>query len=68
VPHPNTDSLRSLSTELEPVPKDSWAFTTKRLESSPEVPETPAVALEKMQHEEDGHSNDGNTSYHSRGS
>jgi len=61
---PGTDSPRPLLTELEPAPKGSEVFTTKRLESSLEVLETPAVALEKMQREEDGHSDDGNTPSH----
>jgi hypothetical protein len=48
-----TDSSRSPSTELEPAPKDSKAFVTKRPENSPE---TPIIALEKMRREEDNHS------------
>jgi hypothetical protein len=58
--HPGTDNSRSPSTELEPTPKDSEAPVTERLESSLEIPETPA-ALEMMRHEEDDHGDDGNT-------
>jgi hypothetical protein len=65
--HTGTDSSRSPSTELEPVPKDSRAFVTKRPESSPEIPETPAATLEMMRREEDDHSEDGNTPSHAYG-
>jgi hypothetical protein len=34
--------------EFEPAPKDFRPLITEQLESSPEVPETPVVALEKM--------------------
>jgi len=61
--HPGTDSSRSPSTELEPAPKDSEAPVIERLESSLEIPETPA-ALEMMRHEEDDHGDDGNTLSH----
>ena len=59
-----TDSSRSPSTELEPAAKDSEAPVTERLESSLEIPETPAAALEMMRHEEDNHGDDGNTPSH----
>jgi hypothetical protein len=59
--HIGTDSSRSPSTELEPSPKDSRAFITKRPGNSPEIPETLIIALEKMRREEDDHSEDGNT-------
>jgi hypothetical protein len=59
--HTGTDSSRSPSTELEPAPKDSRAFVTKRPENSPEIPETPIIALEEMRRKEDDHSDDGNT-------
>jgi hypothetical protein len=59
--HTSTDSSRSPSTELEPAPEDSKAFITKRPENSPEIPETPIIALEKMRREEDDRSEDGNT-------
>ena len=62
--HAGTDSSRSPSTELEPAPKDSEAPVTERLESSVEIPETPAAALEMMRHEEDDHGDDGNTPSH----
>ena len=47
--------------EFEPAPKNSRAPVTERVESSLEIPETPDVALEKIQREEDDHSEDGNT-------
>jgi hypothetical protein len=59
--HTGTDSSRSPATELEPAPKDSRAFVTKRPENSPKIPETPIIALEKMRREEDDHSEDDNT-------
>jgi hypothetical protein len=59
--HIGTDSSSSPLTELEPAPKDSRAFITKRPGNSPEIPETPIIALEKMRREEDDHSEDGNT-------
>jgi hypothetical protein len=62
-----TDSPGSPSTEFEPAPKDSKALVTERVESSPEIPKTPAVALEKMRREEDSHSEDGNTPSHAYG-
>jgi len=52
--HNGTDSSRSPSTELEPAPKDSRALVTDRPENSPEIPETPVIALEKIRREEDG--------------
>jgi hypothetical protein len=51
------------SIELGPAPEDSGAFITKRLGSSLKIPETPAVALEKMRHEEDNLSDDCNTPF-----
>ena len=62
--HPSTDGSRSPSTELEPVPKDSEAPVSERLESSLEILETPAAALKMMRHEEDDHGDDGNTPSH----
>jgi hypothetical protein len=58
--HTGTDSSRFLSTELEPAPKDSRAFVIERPENSPEIPETPIVALEEMRREENDHSENGN--------
>jgi hypothetical protein len=52
-PHAGTDNSRPSSTELEPVPKNSEAPVTERLESSLEILETPAAALEMIWHEED---------------
>jgi hypothetical protein len=57
--HTGTDGSRSPSTDLKPAPKDSRAFVTKRPENSPEIPETPTIALEKIWREEDDHSEDG---------
>jgi hypothetical protein len=54
-----TDSSQSPS--IEPAPKDSRAPVTERVESSLEILETPEITLEKMQREEDSHSEDGNT-------
>jgi hypothetical protein len=61
---PGTDSSKSPSIELEPAPKDSEAPVIGRLESSLEIPETLAAALEMMRHEEDDHGDDSNTSSH----
>jgi hypothetical protein len=47
-----TDSPGSPLNELEPLPKD-FGLITEQLESSPEIPETPVVALEKTRHEDD---------------
>ena len=60
--HAGTDSSQSPS--IEPAPKDSRAPVTERVESSLEIPETPEITLEKMQREEDSHSEDGNTPSH----
>jgi hypothetical protein len=49
--------------ELGRAPKDSGAFTTKRLEGSLEVPGPPALALAKMWREEDDLSEDGSTPF-----
>jgi hypothetical protein len=57
--HADTDSVRSPSTEFEPAPKDSMALITQRLEGSPEIPETPVVALENLRREEGDYSDDG---------
>lgn len=65
--HTGTDSSRSPSTELEPAPRDSRAFITKRPENSPEISETPVIALGKMRHEKDDHSGDGNPPSHAYG-
>jgi hypothetical protein len=61
--HADTDSPRPPSVEFELALKDSRAFITERVESSLEIPETPEVALEKIQREENSYSEDGNTSY-----
>jgi hypothetical protein len=61
--HVGTDSSRSPLTELEPALKDSETPITERLESSLEILETPAAALEIMRHEDD-HGDDGNTPSH----
>ena len=53
--------LRPLSAEFEPAPKNSRAPVIEQVESPLKIPETPEVALEKMQREEDNHSEDGNT-------
>jgi hypothetical protein len=63
-PHPGTDSPRSLSTEIEAAPKHSRPFATGQFESSLEIPETSVAILERMWHEEDDPSNDGNTHPH----
>ena len=55
------DSLASTSTESEPPPTDSTAPTAKQASISPEIPETPAVALENVQREEDGQGECGDT-------
>jgi hypothetical protein len=60
--HAGMDSPQSPS--IEPAPKDSRAPVTERVESSLEIPETPEITLEKMQREEDSHSEDGNTPFH----
>ena len=60
--HADTDSSQSPSIEL--APKDSRAPVTERVESSLEIPETPEITLEKMQREENSHSEDGNTPSH----
>jgi hypothetical protein len=60
--HVDTNSSRSPSTRLGLVPKDSRAFVTKQPGASPEIPETPIIALEKMLCEEDHHSEEGNKS------
>jgi hypothetical protein len=57
-------SLTSPPSELKPAPKDSGPPVTERLESSLEIPETPAVALEMMRCEEDDHGDNGNTPSH----
>ena len=62
--HAGTDNLQSLSIEFESAPKDSRVPVTERVESSLEIPETPEITLEKMQREEDSHSEDGNTPSH----
>jgi hypothetical protein len=62
--HASTDSFRSASTELEPAPRDSRDFITKRPENSPEIPETPVIALGKLRREKGDHSEDGNTPSH----
>jgi hypothetical protein len=62
--HTSTDSSRSPSTKLEPAPRDSRDFITKRPENSPEIPETPVTALEKMRREKD---ENGNTPSHAYG-
>jgi len=62
--HAGTDSPRSSLIEFEPAPKDSRAPVTERVESSLEIPETLEITLEKMQREEDSHSEDGNTPSH----
>jgi hypothetical protein len=51
----------SPSAELEPAPKNSRAPVIEQVESPLKILETPEVALEKMQREEDNHSEDGNT-------
>jgi hypothetical protein len=56
-----TDSPTSPSSEFEPAPKDSGAPVTEQFESSLEIPETPAVALEMMRREEDDHGGNSNT-------
>src|SRR2546423_6253920 len=43
-----TDSLEAASTELERPPKDSRGPVAERPENSPEIPETPTVALESV--------------------
>jgi hypothetical protein len=65
--HAGTDSLESTSTELECPPKDSRGPVAERPENSPEVPETPTVALESVRRGDDDHSDDGNTLSHFRG-
>ena len=62
-PHAGTDSPRS-SIEFEPALKDSRVPVTERVESPLEIPETLEITLEKMQREEDSHSEDGNTPSH----
>jgi hypothetical protein len=52
------------SPSIEPAPNDSRAPVTEQVESSLEIPETPEITLEKMQREEDSHSEDGNTPSH----
>jgi hypothetical protein len=58
--HTDTDSPTSNSTEVEPAPKDSTVPIVERPEISPEIPETPAAALEDMRRKEDNNSDDGN--------
>jgi hypothetical protein len=65
--HAGTDNLESASTEFERPPKDSRGLVTERPENSPEIPETPTVALKSMRCGDDDHSDDGNTLSHFRG-
>jgi hypothetical protein len=65
--HAGTDSLESASTELERPPKDSRGSVAERPENSPEIPETPTVALESVRRGDDDRSDDGNSLSHFRG-
>ena len=64
--HADTDSLKSISTEFERPPKDSRGPVAERPENSPEIPETPTVALEGVRRGDDDHSDDGNALSHFR--
>jgi hypothetical protein len=59
--HAGTDSPGSPSTVFRPATKDTRALIAEGFEISPEIAETPEIALEKMGCEEDDHSDDGNT-------
>ena len=56
-----TDSIRSIPTEFEPPPNNSTALTTERSEISPEIPETPTVAVDSVRHEENDSDDDNNS-------
>ena len=55
-----TDDLITPSAEVEPLLQDCRAVVVERVEMSPEIPETPAVALKEIRDKEDDHSDDGN--------
>jgi hypothetical protein len=59
--HAGTDSLESISTELECPPKDSRGPVAERTRNSPEILEILIVALESVRRGDDDHSDDGNT-------
>jgi hypothetical protein len=64
---PARTALSPASTELERPLKDSRGPVAERAENSPEIPETPTVALESMRRGDDDHSDDGNSLSHFRG-
>src|SRR2546423_15407685 len=65
--HAGTNSLESTSTDFERPLKDSSGPLAGQPENSPEIPETPTVALESVRRGGDDHSDDGNTLSHFRG-
>ena len=65
--HAGTDSLESIPADFERPPKDSSGSLAGQPESSPEIPETPTVALESVRRGGDDHSDDGNALSHFRG-
>jgi len=56
--HAGTDSLEPTSTDSKRLPKNSSGPSVGEPENSPEIPETPAVALESMRRGGDDHSDD----------
>jgi hypothetical protein len=56
--HPDADNAEPFLITSEPSPKLAKAFIGQS-EDSPEIPKTPAAAVESVQHEEDNHSDDG---------
>ena len=59
--HAGTNSLESTSTDFERPLKDSSSPLAGQPENSPEIPETPTVALKSVRRGGDDHSDDGNT-------
>ena len=61
IPHAGPDSLGPILTRLEPPPKEYGVLAAELSEISPEIPETPAATLKNIRHEQNDHSDDGNT-------
>jgi hypothetical protein len=65
--HAGTNSLEPTSTDFERPLKDSSGPLAGQPENSPEISETPTVALKGVRRGGDDHSDDGNTLSHFRG-
>lgn len=58
------DNAEPILTTSESAPRDSRALVIEQPKNSPEIPETPTVALEIMRRDRDDNSEDGNTPSH----